>query len=70
MRGGEIDRSLLQGESFELFSAAIRSPATTDPYERKLLDFLKRINISRDVFVQFAKDSPSAAQKKRHNQVN
>ena len=26
-----------------IFSAAIRSPATKDPYERKLLGFLKRI---------------------------
>ena len=30
MRGGKIDRSLLKGESFELFSAAIRSPATRE----------------------------------------
>jgi hypothetical protein len=60
----KIDRSLLQGESFELFSAAIKSPATRDPYERKLLSFLKRINLSPDAFVQFAKDNPSAAEKK------
>jgi hypothetical protein len=45
LRAGKIDRSLLQGESFELFSAAIRSPATRDPYERKLLGFLKRVNV-------------------------
>ncbi len=37
LRAGKIDRSLLQGESNELFTAAIRSPATRDPYERKLL---------------------------------
>ncbi|HEU4445002.1 MAG TPA: hypothetical protein VFR94_10035 [Nitrososphaeraceae archaeon] len=43
MRAGEIDRSLLQGESFELFAAAIKSPATRDAYERKLLGFLKRV---------------------------
>jgi integrase len=64
MRAGKIDRSLLKGESFELFSAAIRSPATRDPYERKLLGFLKRVNLSPDAFVQFAKDNPSAAEKK------
>ena len=64
MIGGKIDRSLLQGESFELFSAAIRSPATRDPYERKLLGFLKRANLSPDAFVQFAKDNPSAVEKK------
>jgi hypothetical protein len=55
---------LLQRESFELFSAAMRSPATRDPYERKLLGFLKRINLSPDAFVQFAKDNPSAAERK------
>jgi hypothetical protein len=41
MATAKIDRSLLQGESFELFSAAIKSPATQDPYERKSLGFLK-----------------------------
>jgi hypothetical protein len=41
LRSGKIDRSLLQGESFELFSAAIRSPAVIDPYDRKLLGFIK-----------------------------
>ena len=40
MTGGKLDRSILQGESFELFSAAIRSPSTRDPYERKLLGLL------------------------------
>jgi hypothetical protein len=59
LKAAKIDRSLLQGESFELFSAAIRSPATRDPYERKLLGFLKRINMSPDDFMQFAKDNPS-----------
>jgi len=59
MRGGEIDRSLLQGESFELFSAAIRSPATRETYERKLLGFLKG-NLSPDGLVHFAKENPSA----------
>lgn len=60
----KIDRSLLQGESFELFSAVVRTPATRDPYERKLLGFLKRVNLSPDGLVQFAKENPSAAEKK------
>jgi len=55
LRAGKIDRSLLQGESFELFFAVIRSPATRDPYERKFLGFLKRVNLSPDGFLQFAK---------------
>jgi integrase len=63
LRAGKIDRSLLKGESFELFSAAIRSPATRDPYERKLLGFLKRLNLTPDEFAQFAKEGPSAAEK-------
>jgi hypothetical protein len=36
-----VDRSLLQGDSYKLFRAAIKSPATRDPYERKLVGFLK-----------------------------
>ena len=64
LRARKVDRSLLHGESFELFSAAIRSPATRDPYERKLLGFLKRVNLTPDEFAQFAKESPSAAEKK------
>ncbi len=54
MRAGKIDRSLLKGESFELFSSAIRSPATRDPYERKLLGFLKRVNLTPDELAQIA----------------
>jgi hypothetical protein len=42
----------------------MRSPATRDPYERKLLGFLKRVNLTPDGFVQFAKENPSAAEKK------
>jgi hypothetical protein len=64
LRAAKIDRSLLQGESFELFCAAIRSPATSDPYQRKLLGFLKRANLSPDAFAQFAKENPSVAEKK------
>jgi hypothetical protein len=64
LRVVKINRSLLQGESFELFSAAIRSPVTRGPYERKLLGFLKRVNLSPDGLVQFAKENLSAAEKK------
>lgn len=64
LRARKVDRSMLYGESFELFSAAIRSPATRDPYERKLLGFLKRVNQTPDEFAQFAKENPSAAEKK------
>jgi hypothetical protein len=60
LKAAKIDRSLLKGESFELFSAAIRSPSTRDPYERKLLGFMKRMKISPDDFVQFAKVRTSA----------
>jgi hypothetical protein len=64
LSAGKIDRSFLKGESFELFSSAIRSSATRDPYERKLLGFLKRVNLTPDEFAQFAKENPSAAEKK------
>jgi integrase len=64
LRAGKVDRSLLIGESFELFCSAIRSPATRDPYERKLLGFLKRVNLTPDEFAQFAKENPLAAEKK------
>jgi hypothetical protein len=64
LRARKVDRSLLHGESFELFSATIRSPATRDPYERKLLGFLKRVNLTPDEFAQFAKENPLAAEKK------
>jgi hypothetical protein len=35
-----IDRTFLQGQSAELFRAAIKSQATRDPYERRLIGFL------------------------------
>jgi hypothetical protein len=47
--------------SFELFSAAIISPSTTDQYERNLIRFLKRIYLSPDPRVQFANHNPSTA---------
>jgi hypothetical protein len=48
----------------ELFSAPIISPSITDLYERNLIRFLKRINLSPDALVQFAKQNPSTAEKK------
>jgi hypothetical protein len=40
-----VDRAFLQGQSAELFRAAIKSQATLDPCERRLIGFfLKRMN--------------------------
>jgi integrase len=50
-----LDRSILHGESIELFRAAIRNPATRDPYERRLIGFLKDVNMEPDEFVAMAK---------------
>lgn len=60
----KIDRSILKGESIELFRSAIRSPATLDPYERKLLSFLNAIHSTPDAFVELAKKSPQEAERK------
>jgi hypothetical protein len=46
-----VDRSILQGESVELFRVAINNPATRDPYERRLINFLKNIKLAPDDFV-------------------
>ena len=35
-----VDRTFLQGQSVDLFRAAIKSLATGDPYERRLIGFL------------------------------
>ena len=40
-----VDRACLQGQSAELFRAAIKSQATLDQYERRLNGFLKRMNV-------------------------
>ena len=51
-----VDRAFLQGQSFELFRAAIKSQATRDPYERRLIGFLNKMDAeSLDAFVEFAK---------------
>jgi hypothetical protein len=58
-----VDRTFLQGQSAELFRAAIKSHATLDPYERRLISFLKRMDArSPDAFVEFAKGNPALAE--------
>jgi hypothetical protein len=60
-----VDRTFLQGRSAELFRAAIKSHATLDPYERRLIGFLKRMDArSPDAFVAFAKRNPAFAENK------
>jgi len=36
-----VYRTFLQGQTAELFRAAIKSQATLDPYERRLIGFLR-----------------------------
>jgi hypothetical protein len=60
-----IDRTFLQGQSVELFRAAIKSDATRDLYERRLIGFLKKMETaSPDDFVEFATNNPTLAEKK------
>jgi hypothetical protein len=63
MSGKTVDRSILQGESIELFRAVIKSPATRDPYERRLIQFLKIIKLAPDDFVTAAKKNSSSIEK-------
>ena len=58
-----IDRSLLDCGSVALFRSDIRNPRTSDQYERKVLSFLKDIEMPPDTFVALAKDNPKAAEK-------
>jgi hypothetical protein len=54
-----VDRDFLYGQSVDLFRAAIKSQATLDQYERRLIGFLKRMNAaSPDTFVEFAIKNP------------
>ncbi len=47
-----VDKNYLQGQSAEPFRAAIKSQATRDPYERRLIGFLKRMDAeSPDTFL-------------------
>jgi hypothetical protein len=50
-----IEGSILQGESIEIFRAAVKSPATRDHYERHLISFLKMISLTHDNFIDLAK---------------
>src|SRR5919197_6063737 len=59
-----VDRSILQGEHIELFRAAIRSQSTRDPYERRLIHFLKWIGLTPDHFISMSKKDPSFTEKK------
>ena len=55
--------SILHGECIELFRATIRSPSTRDPYERRLIGFLRTINLVPDDFVAMAKKNSSFEEK-------
>jgi hypothetical protein len=60
-----VDRTFLQGQSAELFRAAIKSQATRDPYERRLIGFLKRMDAkSADAFIEFARNNPVLSENK------
>jgi integrase len=58
-----VDRSLLHGESIEQFRAAMRNAATRDPYERRLIGFLKNVMMTPDEFVAKAKSQPGTIEK-------
>jgi hypothetical protein len=59
-----VDRSILHGECIEIFRAAIKSPNTRDPYERRLISFLKMMNITPKDFIDLAKSDPSSTERK------
>jgi hypothetical protein len=60
-----VDCTFLQGQSLELFRAAIKSQTTLDPYGRRLIGFLKRMSArSPNAFVAFAKNNPVLAENK------
>jgi hypothetical protein len=50
-----IDRTILAGEAISLFTPAVKNPATRNPYERRLINFLNKISMTTDEFVQTAK---------------
>lgn len=66
----KVDRSLLQGEAIELFRSAIRNPLTRDPYERRLLSFLKHIKMAPVSFVNLAKRKPQEVEKILFRYIN
>jgi integrase len=59
-----LDRSSLQGECIELFRAAMKSPYTRDPYERRLINFLIHVNLTPDEFVTLGRKEPLVVEKK------
>lgn len=60
-----VDRTFLEGQSVDLFRSAIKSQATRDPYERRLIGFLKKMDAtSPDDFIQIATNNPALAEKK------
>lgn len=58
-----VDRTILAGKSIVLFRAAIKSPQTLDPYERRLCNFLDYTKMNCDQFVTLAKKNPAKAEK-------
>ena len=64
MPQNKVDRSILQGESIELFRAALRNPNTKEPYERRLIHFLKTVQLTPDDLVKLAKKRPLEVEKK------
>ena len=64
MPQNKVDRSILQGESIELFTAALRNLNTRDPYERRLIYFLKTVQLSPNELVNLAKNKPLEVEKK------
>ena len=59
-----VDRGVLTGESIVMFRAAVKNPYTRDPYERRLINFLKMVKMTPDEFVALAKNQPSEVEKK------
>jgi hypothetical protein len=51
-----VDRTFLQGQSVDLFYVAIKSQATCDPYERRLIGFLKRMDTASPDVVEAVYD--------------
>src|SRR5579884_2721114 len=59
-----VDRSILQGKSIVMFRAAIKSKWTLDPYERRLVHFLKWYGKNCDEFVLDAKTNKQSTENK------
>ena len=60
--GRLLDRSVLDGKTIEIFRAAVKSKRTLDPYERRLIGFLKWNGKTCDQFVNSAKKNPKKAE--------